>query len=161
MTAPWYVQITTVIFCFLLVYWVLKRYAYGPILSIIDERRDKIQADLKEAADLRDKVDQDQKDYEERLRNIQEEARQEMQKLINEGKGIADTIREKARQDASAILEKAEKNIQFEMEKARAVLKEEVVDMTIRATEQLIKERLDDSKHKELIGDFLSRIERN
>ncbi len=158
---PVHVQIVTVIICFLLVYWVLKRFAFGPLLSVIDERRQKIEGDLKNASDIKKEAETNRLEYEERLRKIEEEAREKMQELIGEGKSVAESIQEKAREDASALIEKAQQNIQYETEKARAVLKDDVIRMTIEATEHLIQERLDDQKHRELIGDFLNRIERN
>lgn len=155
------VDIVTVILCFFLVFWVLKRFAYGPILSAIDERRNAIDSDLKRAEDLRAQSEKDREDIEARLRGIEEESRQKMQELLNEGKRAADEIREKGRADADELLEKAKQNITFETQKAREELKAEIVNMTILASEHLIKERLDDEKQRSLIGDFLNRIERN
>ncbi|RJP18206.1 MAG: ATP synthase F0 subunit B [Candidatus Omnitrophota bacterium] len=158
---PVHVQIVTVIICFLLVYWVLKRFAFGPLLAVIDERRDQIETDLKNAADIQEEAKKDRAEYEERLRKIEEEGRMKMQELITEGKRIAEAIQEKARAEAGVMIEKAQQNIQYETEKARVVLKEDMIKLTIQATEHLIRERLDDQKHRELISDFLTRIERN
>lgn len=155
------VDIVTVILCFFLVFWVLRRYAYGPILSAIDERRDAIDADLKRAEDVRVQSEKDQEAISARLRGIEEESRQKMLELLNEGKRAADEIRVKGHADADALLEKAKQNIQYETQKAREELKAEIINMTILASEHLIKERLDDEKQRGLIGDFLNRIERN
>ena len=154
-------QIVTVIFCFLIVFWVLKRYAFVPLLSVIDERREKIESDLKRAAEIQKQAEAERAEYEEHLRKIEEEARQKLQEMINEGKRIAAILQENAQKQASALAEKAQQNIQYELEKARVTLKNEIVELTIHATERLLKERLDDSKHRALIGDFLSQIERN
>jgi F-type H+-transporting ATPase subunit b len=158
---PLYAQIITHIVCFFIVYWVLKRYAFGPILGIIDERRNAIEKDLNRAEEMRIKSEEEQKQIEARLRGIEEESRMRMQELLNEGKQAADEIREKGRADAEDLLEKAKQNIQYETQKAREELKTEIVNMTILASEHLIKERLDDEKQRSLIGDFLNRIERN
>lgn len=158
---PAWVDVITVIVCFLLVYWVLAKFAFGPILQAIDARRDQIDSDLKRAEQHRVEAEVDRTRLEERLKNIEVETRAEMQKAIAEGKRLADEIREQARQQADAMLEKANKNIEYETQKARESLKQDVVRLTIEATERLIQERLDDNKHRELIGDFLNRLERN
>ena len=93
--------------------------------------------------------------------NIQEDARQKMLEVINEGKRIADSIQDESHKKASAMVEKAKSDIQLETEKAREILKNEVITMTLAATERLIHVNLDDSKHRGLIEDFITQIERN
>ena len=155
------VEVITTVVTFLLVMAMLKKYAFGPILSVIEERRLRIEMDLKKAADLQQQAEAERAALEERLRNIETEARERMHQMSGEGKRIAQTIQENAQKDARALVEKAQQNIQFEMEKARVTLKEEIVTLTIEATQRLIKERLDDDKHRQLIGEFISQIERN
>lgn len=158
---PLVAQVITVILCFMVVYWILKTYAFGPILGIIDERAEKIESDLKRAEDARLQADADRADAEKRLRNIEEEARVKMQAMMAEARSLANTVQQKSQKDAADMLEKARQNIEYETEKAREVIKTEIVNLTIEATEHLIQEKLDDSKHRQLIGDFLSKIERN
>lgn len=153
-------QIVTTILCFFLVFWILKRFAFGPLLAVIDERRDRIESDLNKAEELKNQAIASQASLEERLRNIERESREKMVEVVNEGKRVSASIQEDARREAAAMLEKAKRDIHYETEKARLVLKEEVINLTINATEQLIHERLDDQKHRELIGNFMTQIER-
>jgi len=155
------VQVLTVIICFIIVYWILKRFAFTPILRIIDERAEKIQADLQRADDARQQAEVCRSDVESRLRNIEEEARVKMQAMMAETRQLADSLQQKAQKDAADLLEKARTNIEYETEKARETIKTEIVNLTIGAAEQLIKVKLDDDKHRQLIGDFISQIERN
>ncbi len=46
------------------------------------------------------------------------------------------------------------------MAKAKVQLKNDMVNMTISAAEKIIRERLDDAKHRELIGNFLDNVEK-
>jgi len=159
--APMHVQVLTHIVCFFIVFWILKRFAFGPILEVIDERRERIQSDLQQAEELRKKADADHRALEERLSHIEEEARARMQELIAEGRRVAESIQESARRESAEMIQKAQKNIEYETEKAREVIKKDIINMTIEATEHLLKQRLDDAGHRQLIGDFLARIERN
>lgn len=154
-------EIITTIIVFLLVLWILKEYAFDPILSIIDERRDKIASDLKNAEDLQKQAAEEKAELDQKLREIETVAREKMQELIAEGKAIAQQIQEKAQKDAADTLEKAQSSIKAETEKARIELKQEIVKLTLQATERMIHEKLDDQKHQDLINTFLSDVERN
>ncbi|MBD3265634.1 F0F1 ATP synthase subunit B [bacterium] len=153
-------KIVTVIVGFLLVYWVLKKFAFGPLLAVIDERRERIENDLQRAETVRQQAEQERAELDERLKNIEDEARHKMNELVSEGKRISTTIQEEARQQADGMIEKAKMNIQLETEKARQTLKNEVINMTMTATERMVRESLDDSKHRELIDEFITEIER-
>lgn len=155
------VQVLTVIVCFIIVYWILKWFAFTPILRIIDERAEKIESDLKRADDARLQAEASRSEAETRLSHIEEEARVKMQTMMAETRQLADALHQKAQKDAADLLEKARINIEYETEKAREIIKTEIVNLTIGAAEQLIKEKLDDDKHRQLIGDFISQIERN
>ncbi len=154
-------EIGTSILGFLIVFFILKKYAFHHILAIIDERREKIESDIQRAEELQKKAELEKKELDERLAGIEQETREKMQESIAEGQRIAQKVQEDARNQSAEMIEKARQNIEIEFEKARVALKEEIIRMTIQATEHLIKERLDEEKHKQLIGDFLERIERN
>lgn len=154
-------QMLTVIFSFLIVYWILKRFAFGPILGVIDERAEKVESDLQRAEEARRQAEADRVEAEQRLRHIEEEARVKMQSMMADARELADSVRQKSQKDAAEMLEKARRNMEYETEKAREVIKTDIVNLTIEAAEHLIKEKLDDEKHRQLIGDFISRIERN
>jgi F-type H+-transporting ATPase subunit b len=154
-------MVTTTILGFLLAFWVLRKFAFGPLLTVIDERRDQIQSDLKKAEEARQQAVAEKAELDERLRNIENEARAKMVELVNEGKRVSASIQEEARKQADSMIEKAQRNIQFETEKARETLKKEIIGMTIQATEHLIRENLDDAKQRNLIANFISDIERN
>lgn len=155
------VQVLTHIVCFILVFWILKRFAFKPVLEVIDERREQIKSDLQRAEESRKQAEADHKALEERLSRIEDEARARMQELIAEGRRVAESIQESARQNSAEMIQKAQKNIEYETEKARETIKKDMINLTIEATEHLLKERLDDAGHRQLIGDFLTRMERN
>ena len=61
-------SVLTNLVCFLLVIWILKRYAFGPMLKIIDERRETIESDLKKAELIRTEAAAAKADLDEKLR---------------------------------------------------------------------------------------------
>jgi F-type H+-transporting ATPase subunit b len=152
-------QIVTHIIGFVIAVLILKRFAWGPILKLLEERRekirgefDRIEAEKRAAAALK-------AEYEGQLRTIEAQARTRLQEAVQEGQKVAAEIREQARRDAHAQLDRAREEAERERDKASVGLRDEMADMVVRATERLIKERLDDQKHRQLVTDFIASID--
>jgi F-type H+-transporting ATPase subunit b len=136
-----FAQVLTNIVGFLLVVWVLKKYAWGPILDLLDARREKIRGEF--AAKLGD------------IKTIE---REKVQEAVKRGESIADGIVGEARRNADGLREKAQFDISVEAEKAQLALRDTVVSMAIGAAEKVIHERLDDEKHRHLIRDYIDKL---
>lgn len=152
-------QVATVVLAFFVVMGILVKLTWGPILAHLDERRQAIanefQSIERRQADLESRV----KDYEERLRQIDSEARARLNKAIDECKHLAAEIVEQSRRDSDEMKRKAAADIRVELEKARVELRDEVVKLTIGATEKLLHAKLDDQKHRELVAAFVTDIQ--
>ena len=79
---------------FLIVLWILKKYAWEHILGAIDERRELIESQLKHAEDIEKQAEVRQGEYEAKLREIDAEARERLNKAIEEGRTIAADIQQ-------------------------------------------------------------------
>lgn len=154
-------QIVTQIIAFLVFLWILKKFAWGRLLQLIDERKQKISSEFDRIKALEEKSKQLEHDYNEKIANIDVEARRIIQEAIADGRRMAQQIAEKARQDARQITSKAQQNIELEVAKARLELKQDIIKMTLLATEKIINERLDDAKHRQLISSFIDTLEKN
>ncbi|MFH1374112.1 MAG: F0F1 ATP synthase subunit B [bacterium] len=145
---------------FLITVWILKRFAWGPLLSLLEERRNKIADEFKAIEDEKAKTAELTADYEARLKEIDAERRARLVEAVNEGKKIAEEIRTSAREEVKVINAKAKTDLVREVAKAKVQLKNDMVAMTITATERIINEKLDDAKHRELIGNFIDNVEK-
>ncbi len=152
-------QVVTVVIGFFVVMWVLKAYAWGPVIKAIDDRRETITKEFQTIDEKQAKLESQIKDYEERLRQIDAEARERMNKAIDEGKKTATEMVETARKQSEEMKQKASADIQLEIEKARVELRDEMVKLTIGATEKLLRKQLDEQGHRELVGSFISELE--
>ena len=153
-------EILTQAFGFILLVLVLKKLAWIPLLELLDERRHKIQEGFSQIEQAKKDVEKLKADYEHAKTHIEEEAHEKLQQAIDEGKKIARELQETARKEARAVLEKAKENITLEMAKAKVTLRQEIVDLTLGATEKLIQEKLDETKDKELVLDFIEELEK-
>lgn len=152
-------QIATHVLGFIIAVLILKRYAWGPILRLLEERREKIAGEF-ERIDLEKKAAAVLKsDYEAQLRNIEVQARARLQEAVHEGQKVAADIREQARRDAHAQLERAREEAERDRDKASVSLRNDMVEMVVGASERLIRERLDDEKHRQLIAEFITSLE--
>ncbi len=149
----------TQIIGFLIVLWVLKRYAWGPVLGMLEARRTRIANDVASAEKLRKEAEQIKAEYEEQLKGIEAQARQRIQQAVAEGQQVADKIRDDAHRDARALAEKAKEDLSLEYKKARAQLREEMVTMTLGAAERLLQERMDAAEHRKLVDRFLDELQ--
>jgi F-type H+-transporting ATPase subunit b len=144
-------------FCF---YWILKKYAWGTILGLIDERNAKIEEAFRRSEEAEKQAAELKEKYEEHMRNVETEARERIRQAVDEGRRVAAEINETARADAEAIQAKAKQSVEIEMAKARVELKDDVVRMTLAAAEKLINERMTEAGHRRLVEEFVEELSR-
>ncbi len=145
---------------FLIALWILKKFAWKPITNILEERRQKIQSDFDEAAKDRKKSEELLGQYEEKLKEIDAEARAKIQEAVKEGQNVAAEIKDSARKESKELIERAKSELERDVQKARVQLKEDLVKMTLFATEKMISEKLDEQKHRDLISNFIDEVEK-
>lgn len=146
--------IAFVIFC-----WIMKKYAWGPVMNVLDERQAKIEAGFDDIRHKQDDADQLCKEYDERLAEIEQEARAKIQEAIAEGRRVSGELTDEAHLEASRITDHAQRNIRLEIAKARQDLRDELVSMTIDSTRRLMGEALDDEGHRKLVAGFIADLE--
>ncbi len=153
-------QLLTHAIGFLITVWILKRFAWGPLLSLLEERRNRIAGEFKDIEQEKAKVDELTAQYQSKLKDIDAERRTRLVEAVNEGKRIAEEVKASARDEAQEIRAKAKVDIERDIAKAKIQLKDDMIAMTLSATERIIREKLDDAKHRELIGGFIDSVEK-
>jgi F-type H+-transporting ATPase subunit b len=144
---------------FIIAVWVLKRFAWKPLIAMLEQRRAKIKSDLDGAEDTKKQAAELLADYQKQLKEIDVTARAKIQEAIAEGNRVAIEIREQSRAEAKDIISKAREDLSRDVAKAKIELRNDIVNMTISATEKIIAERLDDEKQRQLINKFLDEVE--
>lgn len=151
-------QFVVNIIAFLLLLAILKRFAWGALLKLIDERRAKIAGEFSAIEQAKQEMARLKQQYEERLAKIEDEARGRIQEAIAEGRRIGMEVEEDARAHARETLEKAKANIALEVAKARVELKEQVVDLAIGVTHKILQQHLDEETDRRMIEGFIKEI---
>ena len=161
MLAPDFQQILSQVLSFLILLWILRRFVWRPLLTILDQRRAHIEEELRQAAQRKAELAQLQEDYTRRIATIEGEARAKIQQAILEGKRIAIEIQEQAREQAQSIFEKSKETMELELAKAKVVLRDQVAAMTVEATQQILRRKLDEKTDRQLVDDVLAELEQD
>ena len=153
-------QILSQAISFLVLLMILRRFAWRPLLTILDERRRRIETTLGDVARQKVEMERLQADYSQRLAKIDDEARVKIQQAVLEGKRIAIEVQEEARAQAQAILAKSKETVELELAKAKVTLRDQVADMTVEAVERVLQQKLDPKTDRALVESALDELER-
>ena len=151
-------QVLTQVLGFLILVWGLRHFAWGPLLGMLEARREKIAGEFREAERLQAEARELRARYDQDLRGIEAQARQRLQDAVAEGQQVAAEIKVQAQAEAQRRLERAKDEIANEGEKAKEVLKERIIDLSLRSAEKILRERLDDPAQRRLAAEFIDEV---
>lgn len=154
-------QILSQTISFVLLLWILKRFAWRPLLAMLDQRRAHIEEELRQVAQSKAEMTRLQQEYSQRLAKIEDEARAKIQQSVLEGKRIAIEIQEQARTQAQAIMAKSKETIELELAKAKVSLRDQMAGMTLEAVERILRHKLDPKTDRQLVDAVLDEIEKS
>jgi F-type H+-transporting ATPase subunit b len=147
------------ILCFLVTFFVLRKFAFGAIQKIIDERRQRIRAALAEA----DQARAEARSMLEEHRAMMAQARGQAEEILAEARRVGESQKVRQRDELEADrqrrLEETERQIQAETQRALALIRAEVADLTVVATQKVTGKVLDQQDHKRLIEDAIRELD--
>lgn len=136
---------------FVLAYLVLRRWAFGPIIKVLRERRETIEQGVKLGEDMK----KEKAELEAQTEEILHRARQQADGIIaaaqDSGRQAIREAEDKARDKAAGILQSAEEQLTQDTARARQALEKELVGLVADATEAIIEEKVDARKDAQLI----------
>ena len=147
------------IVCFLVVLFVLKRYAFGPVQQMIDTRRERIQSALDEA----DHAGAEARDLLEEHRKLIGQAKSESEEILSEARRIAEAQRERVKveteEDRQRRLEETRRQIEQATQQALAQIRDEVGKLSLLAAEKITRKSLTGADQQRLIDEALAEID--
>lgn len=146
---------------FLIVAYILKKFAWGPITGALENRQKTIDESIKRAEIALAEARQISEDNERARRDAEADA----QRVLREAREAADALRseevEKTRGQIREMQESARAEIEREKQGALDELRSEVADLAIKAAEKLLSENLDSDKNKKLVDSFINDLNGN
>jgi F-type H+-transporting ATPase subunit b len=158
MNVQWQVILTQIL-GFLIVFLVLRKAAWGPVLRLLEERKDRIRASFADIEAQKAEVAALKVRYEAELKTIDAQARQRMNEALAEAQKLAGEIEASARERSRQEMEKLKGDVDREYQAARVTFKEEMVTIALGAAEKMVRETLDRNKQSKLVDQFLAELD--
>lgn len=137
---------------------LVSKFALGPILSMLDKRRQTIEENLRKAEEAREEAERLFAEYKERL----EQAKKEAQQIILESKKMGEKLKEEilteARKEAEDLKDKAIRTIELEREKVLQELREKAAEYSVEIASRILKKSIDLQTHRSLIDEALKEV---
>jgi len=146
--------------CFLLLFFLLRKFAWKHILALLDERRERIAGEFRGIEELRREAEAQKQEYARKLGQIDALAQARINAAVQEAERLAQEIALNAGKESQKLIESAREQISHEIVKAREELKESLVDLAIGATEKIISEKLSRQEEEKIVADFLHEVEK-
>ena len=143
---------------FLILYWVLNRFLFSRVKDVLTKRKEEIGSVYAKNETERQNIEQLREGYERTLSEI----RIESEKIINEGRAIAENVRKEiidnAHGEATQILTQTKEQIEREKERAIMELQGSIVDLSVTIASKVIQKSLSQEEHLKIIRDYMPKI---
>ncbi|MGI8552073.1 MAG: F0F1 ATP synthase subunit B [Dehalococcoidia bacterium] len=141
---------------FVVLYLLLRKFLFGPVLKNLDERKRRIAESLQAAEEVRRQSVESQRVVQDQLDQARREGQQLLAQAQQTGARIQEESRAVAHRDQETMIARARGEIQLERDAAIGELRREFADLTIAAAEKVIGQSLDRPSHERLINQVLA-----
>ena len=133
---------------FFILVWILARFAYKPLVSMMQERKERIAKDLADAQAARNEAEQFKADYAAQIANARQEAQQIVEKAVQQAEA---TTREQ--------LAAAREQIVNERDRAMNNLRNEVISLSVAMATKVVAKDMDSETNTKLIEDAIAKLD--
>jgi F-type H+-transporting ATPase subunit b len=144
---------------FLIVVIVLGKFAWGPVLSLLQQREAFIHKSLSDAKHDRDEAEARLKDYAAKLQSAQAEAVAILDEAKRDAERLREELKQRARTEADNMVRNAEKQIEMQTTRAMAQIRQEAVDLSVTIASKILQRAISKEDNEKLIADALKQIE--
>ncbi|MBU4298658.1 F0F1 ATP synthase subunit B, partial [Patescibacteria group bacterium] len=143
---------------FLLVLYLLKRFALKPFLKTLTERKEKIERGIEKTAEAEKRIKVIEQGKEKILKESREKANLILRKSEERGKEKEEEILKRTEEEKMRILAEAKRLGQIEVNKMKGEFSKKNLELVLNLTEKILKEKVDLKKDSEIIKSFLSHF---
>lgn len=144
---------------FFILLFILKKFAYKPLLDLMEARRQRVVSDLENAEKNRVASEELKAEYEKQLAEVKHEAQVIMDKANKLANETREEIIAQARAEQERLIEAARDQIAREQQKAMMELRNEVASLSMLVATQIVGKSMDEQKDKQIIADVLSKLD--
>ncbi len=145
---------------FLILLMLMRIFVWKKLLALLDQRKERITSEFKAIEDAKLSAAKLQEELANKLKSIDELSKSRINEAVREGEKLTMEIKKNAYQEAEKIVEDARSYTKYEMSKIKESLKEEIIDLVMKATEDVIEEKMTEEGDKKIVENFLNRVEK-
>jgi len=146
---------------FIALIFILKKFAWKPILAALDQREGAIRESLEKAEKAKEEA---QKILEQNQSNLNK-AEEESRKIIEQSRSFAEKLKEQmlldTKQQSRKLLEDASAEIERKKDEAFNDLKNQIAEIAINAAEKILNENLNKEIQKKIVDKYIGEIAKN
>ena len=142
----------------IILFWILRKILFKPVLNIIDSRENAIKLDIATGEQAKNEGLALKSEYEQKLAVSKNEGQEIIKQATLRAEQKSDEIISTAKEEATSLKERANKDIAQEKEKVMNELKNDISNIAILAASKVIEKDIDQAKHEEMINKFIEEV---
>lgn len=143
---------------FLLLVFILKKFAWGPLIKAIEDREARIKGDMESARASREAAEKAQSEIESRIAGLDAKGRQMIEEAAQKAEALRLKIQQEAESQAQKIKEKTLEELGREKDRLSLELRREVSSLSILAAEKILGESVNEPIQKKTVESFLADL---
>ena len=147
------------IFTFLVLVALLTKFAWKPLMQMLDTRQEAIRKSLDDAETARKELEQLQQESSQIIRKARVEAESIISKSWSDAEKLREEMKQKARSEADAIVKESQRQIELETGRALRQIRSEVADLSIAIASKVIQRNVSREDNDRLIQDTLKQMD--
>ena len=141
-----------------ILFWVLWKFAFPPILQTLDERERKIKESLEQADRHRAEAEQKMQEYEAKLKTASKEAEMVLAAAKERAQRIMEENEQRLRTETQRAKEDATREIEQERRRAIQDIRNQTTEMALLVAEKVVGRSLNDADHKRMADEALASV---
>ena len=148
------------VIAFIILFFVLKRYLFGPLSAMMKLRAQEIAEGLEASRKHKEALAHAEEERERVLAEAREQGRERVRQAVKEGDETRERLLAEAREEAQRIRDRGRESVELEREQALLEVRRTVVDLALSAASRAVIQRLDEKAHRQAVEEFITSLER-
>jgi len=145
---------------FLVLVVVLGRFAWKPLLKVLDEREQGIRRDIEEAQAAKLSAAQMREQYEQEVARGQEKIKQLITQATTDAQKLREKMLREAEEEAARAAAMHKRQLEEEKEKVMRDVRKEVAAISVRAAEKLLRREMNPKAQEDILNDFFEELDK-
>jgi F-type H+-transporting ATPase subunit b len=153
-----YGTMLTQLIIFIVLFWLVKRYAMKPLMKVLNDRQSHIENQISSAEEANKQATKIVEEQKQALQDARKAAHEMLEQAKATSSKQADQILADSRKEATRIKDEAMRDIETEKNKAIAALKSQVSAMSVMIASKIIEKQVDEKSQEQLIEKYLKEV---